>query len=113
MQENDELLKKLEQELKEYKAYVKERGVDYAIDRAYELTLKQEIIDCIVYDNEVSKEQRKALLKCDNVLDNCYDEWLKSDGNLREHLNYSVDKSVENITDDYRKEKIKANKEAR
>ena len=113
MNENDKLLKKLEQELKEYKSYVKERGVDYAIDKAYELTVKQEIIDCIAYDSNLSKEQKKALLKCDNVLNDCYDEWLKTDGNLREHLNYSVDKSVENITDDYKKDKIKANKEAR
>lgn len=113
MNENDELLKKLEQELKDYKAYIKEQGVDYAIDKAYELTVKQEIIDCIAYDSDLSNEQRKALLKTNNVLDDCYDEWLKTDGNLREHLNYSVDKSVENITDDYKKDKIKANKEAR
>ncbi len=113
MNENDELLKKLEQELKDYKTHVKERGVDYAIDKAYELTVKQEIIDCIAYDSDLSKEQKKALLKCDNVLNDCYDEWLKTDGNLREHLNYSVDKSVEHITNDYKKDKIKANKEAR
>ena len=106
MNENDELLKKLEQELKDYKAYIKEQGVDYAIDKAYELTVKQEIIDCIAYDSDLSNEQRKALLKTNNVLDDCYDEWLKTDGNLREHLNYSVDKSVENITDDYKKDKI-------
>ena len=66
-----------------------------------------------MYDNELSKEQIKALLKFDNVLDDCYDEWLKTDGNLREHLNFSVDKSVNHITDDYKKDKIKANKEAR
>ena len=113
MQENDKLLRKLEQELNHYKEYVKEKGVDFAIDKAYELTVKQEVIDCIAYDNELSKEQIKALLKCDNVLEDCYDEWLKTDGNLREHLNYSVDKSVENITDDYKKDKIKANKDAR
>ena len=113
MQDIDKLIEKLEQELKEYKSFVKEKGVDFAIDKAYELTVKQEVIDWIAYDNELSKEQIKALLKCDNVLEDCYDEWLKTDGNLREHLNYSVDKSVEHITDDYRKDKIKANKEAR
>ena len=47
MNEIDELLKKLELELKDYKSYVKEQGVDYAIEKAYELTVKQEIIDCI------------------------------------------------------------------
>lgn len=113
MQDINRLFEKLKQELNDYKSYVKERGVDYAIDKAYELTVRQEVIDCLMYDNELSREQIKALLKFDNVLDDCYDEWLKTDGNLREHLNYSVDKSVNHITDDYRKEKIKANKDAR
>ena len=113
MQDNDKLQQKLELELQNFKEYVKERGVDFAIDKAYELTVKQEVIDCLMYDNKLSKEQIKALLKFDNVLDDCYDEWLKTDGNLREHLNFSVDKSVNHITDDYKKDKIKANKEAR
>ena len=113
MQDIDRLFEKLKQELNDYKSYVKERGVDFAIDKAYELTVRQEVIDYLMYDNELSKEQIKALLKFDNVLDDCYDEWLKTDGNLREHLNYSVDKSVNHITDDYRKEKTKVNKEAR
>ena len=113
MEENDKLLKKLEQELKDYKEYIRNMGVDFAIDKAYELTVKQETIDCIAYDSNLSNEQRKALLKCNNVLDDCYDEWLKTDGNLREHLNYSVDKSVEHITDDYKKNKIKTRNDAR
>ena len=33
----------------EYKQEVKEMGVDVAIDRAYELTVKQEIIDGLLY----------------------------------------------------------------
>ena len=113
MNYSDKLLQKLEEELKEFKSYIKEQGVDFAIDKAYELTIKQEIIDSIIYDRTLSEEEIEVLLKCDNVLDQCYDEWLKTDGNLREHLNYSVDKSVEHITDDYRKDKIKANKEVR
>lgn len=113
MEENDKLLQKLERELNKYKAYIKEQGVDFAIDKAYELTVKQEIIDCIAYDSDLSKEQIKALLKFDNVLENCYDEWLNADGNLREHLNYSVNKSVEHITDDFKKEKIKTKNDAR
>ena len=43
----EKLFKKLEQEMKEYKEYIKERGVEFAIDRAYELTSKQEIIDSL------------------------------------------------------------------
>lgn len=106
MQDKDRLQQKLEQELNDYKSYVKEQGVDFAIDKAYELTVKQEIIDCLIYDNNFTKEQITALLKCDNILEQCYDEWLKSDGNLRETLNFVVDDRVELIIDDYQKKKI-------
>lgn len=101
MQDNDKLQQKLELELQNFKEYVKERGVDFAIDKAYELTVKQEIIDSIVYDSALSNEQIEALLKCDNILEQCYDEWLKSDGNLREKLNFVVDDRVDLIVDDY------------
>ena len=39
----DKLIKKLEQEIEDFKSELKEKGVDYAIDRAYELTAKQEM----------------------------------------------------------------------
>lgn len=109
----EKLQAKLEQELEDYKAKVKERGVDYAIDRAYEITAKQEIIDSLLYDNNLSKTQINALLKEKNVLDICYDDWLKFDGNMREHINYSVDKSLNFIVSDYRKEHLKNKKDAR
>ena len=88
MQEKDKLLEKLEQELKDYKSYVREQGVDFAIDKAYELTVKQEVIDCLMYDNELSKEQIKALLKFDNVLDDCYDEEFEY---LKKFIDYEID----------------------
>ena len=113
MQDKDKLIQKLEQELKDYKAYVKEQGVDFAIEKAYEITVKQEIIDVLVYDSELSDKQMKALLKTDKLLDECYDDWLHCDGNLKETLSFSVDESVNTITDNYKKEKIKANKEVR
>ena len=113
MEENDKLVLKLEQELKDFKEKIKALGVDYAIDKAYELTVKQEVIDCIMYDNSLSKEQRKALLSSDHLLEQFYDEWLSTDGNLREHLNYSVDKTIEYITDDYKKDKVKTKNDAR
>ena len=90
----DKLYKKLEIELKYFKDKIKEKGIDYVIDRAYELTAKQELIDSIMYDHQLSKTEIKALLSRDNVLDEMYDDWLSFDGNMREHINYSVDKSL-------------------
>lgn len=109
----DKLYKKLEDELKEFKAEMKEKGVDYAIDRAYELTTKQEIIDSIQFDHRLSKTEIKALLSRENVLDELYDDWLSFDGNMREHINYSVDKSLNLITDEYKKDKVKTKNDAR
>ena len=109
----DKLYKKLEDELKEFKAEMKEKGVDYAIDRAYELTTKQEIIDSIQFDHILSKTEIKALLSRENVLDELYDDWLSFDGNMREHINYSVDKSLNLITDEYKKDKVKTKNDAR
>ena len=102
----DKLYQKLENELKDFKTKMKENGVDYAIDRAYELTTKQEIIDSIEFDHDLSKTQIKALLSRENILDELYDDWLSFDGNMRENINYSVDESLNLITDEYKKDKI-------
>ena len=104
MNYSDKLLQKLEHELKDFKEYVKEHGIDFAIDKAYELTIKQEIIDSIIYDRTLSEEEIEVLLKCNNVLDQCYDEWLKSDGNIRDTLNFVVDERVDFIIDDFSKD---------
>lgn len=109
----DQLYEKLENEMKEYKEKVKEKGLDYAMDKAYEMTVKQEIIDSIEYDHELSKTEIKALLSRDNLLNELYDDWISFDGNMREQINYSVDKSVDIIADEYKKDKVKTKKEAR
>lgn len=100
----EKLYEKLEDELKKYKEHVREKGVDCAIDRAYEITVKQEIIDTIQFDCFLTKTQVKALLSKENVLDELYQDWISFDGNMREHIGYSVDKSLESIVDDYKKE---------
>lgn len=109
----DKLYQKLENELKDFKTKMKENGVDYAIDRAYELTTKQEIIDSIEFDHDLSKTQIKALLSRENILDELYDDWLSFDGNMRENINYSVDESLNLITHEYKKDKIKTKNNTR
>lgn len=109
----DKVYQKLENELKDFKTKMKENGVDYAIDRAYELTTKQEIIDSIEFDHDLSKTQIKALLSRENILDELYNDWLSFDGNMRENINYSVDESLNLITDEYKKDKIKTKNNTR
>ena len=97
----DKLQEKLEQELKDFKQEVKEMGVDIAVDKAYELTVKQEIIDGLIYDTNLSKKEINAILSCKKPLQKMYEDWLTQDGNLRADLNFSIDKSVNSLTNAY------------
>lgn len=91
----DELMKKLENEYNEFKEQFMGLSPKEAVDNAYELVVKQEILDCFNYDMSYDKEELQALLKQDSLLSQAYDEWLSADGNLREALQYSVDNVVE------------------
>ena len=100
---------KLEREFKAFKKDLKKLPKNKIIDKAYELTVKQEIIDGLLYDNNLSKKEINAILSCKKPLQKMYDDWLTQDGNLRESLNFSIDKSVNSLTSAY----IKRIKEAR
>ena len=103
------LIEKLEQELNSFKQTIKEKGVDYAIDKAYELTAKQGIIDCFICDFNLSKTQIRALMAKENVLDELYDDWLGFDGNMREDITFCVEEALDKITYSY-VQKINMNK---
>ena len=111
----DELMKKLENEYSEFKEQFMSVSAKEAVDNAYELVVKQEILDSFNYDMSYDKEKLQALLKQDNLLSQAYDEWLSTDGNLREALQYSVDNVVEMAVEDGKelklsnKDKVKIN----
>ena len=111
----DELMKKLENEYSEFKEQFMSLSPKEAVDNAYELVVKQEILDSFNYDMSYDKEKLQALLKQDNLLSQAYDEWLSTDGNLREALQYSVDNVVEMAVEDGKelklsnKDKVKIN----
>lgn len=107
---NEKLQQKLEQEMKDFKDEIREKGVDYALDRTYELAAKQEIIDSLYYDNSLSNIQERALLSRVCLLDELYDDWLGFDGNMRQDINFSIDKSLNYITGEY-KESLKKKKD--
>ncbi len=111
----DELMEKLENEYSEFKEQFMSLSPKEAVDNAYELVVKQEILDSFNYDMSYDKEELQALLKQDNLLSQAYDEWLSADGNLREALQYSVDNVVEMAVEDGKelklsnKDKVKIN----
>jgi hypothetical protein len=99
----------------EYNDFIKElknERPEVIIERAYEKVCKEEIL-YIFEKNDLSVNECKSLLKCPNILDDCYDEWLNSDGNFNEMLEYAVDNSVEHITEDFIKEQKQKNKDSR
>ena len=91
----------------EYYSFIGELRKDrpeIIIERAYEVVCKGEMI--YLFENKLLDiSECKALLKKDCILDQCYSDWLKSDGNLNEILGYSVDNSIEKIVKNF-KEKI-------
>lgn len=101
MDEKKILLEKLQDKLElEYSNFINElkyESKEYIIEQAYEITAKQEIKDYLV-GREASEEELKVLLKKSYVLDNMYDKWLDTDGNLYEALQYAVDDRVGELT---------------
>ena len=63
--------------------------------------IKQEIIDGLIYDTNLSKKEINAILSCKKPLQKMYEDWLTQDGNLRADLNFSIDKSVNSLTNAY------------
>lgn len=64
----EELIKKLENEYNECKERFMSLTPKGAIDNAYELVVKQEILDSFNYDMDYGKEELQALLKQDDLL---------------------------------------------
>ncbi len=111
----DDLIKKLEKEYNEFKEMYMSLSPKEMVDRAYELVVKQELLDSFNYDMGYDKEEIQALLKQDNLLQQAYDEWLDTDGNLRSALEFSVDNVVFDAVKDSQeiklsdKDKVKEN----
>lgn len=96
---------KIDKEYEEFIAELKQCPPQVILERAYEKVSKEEMVYKIK-DKDYTVSDLKALLKTDGILQECYDEWLKSDGNFNEVLEYAVDERIDLIIDDY-KEKNK------
>ena len=108
----EKFIKKINDEYDSFVKELKEQELEVIIDRAYEHVCKQEMV--YIYENKDFTEQElKALLKCSNVLSDCYDEWLKTDANFNELLEFAVNNSTEHIVDDYKRDLRKKSKESR
>ena len=103
---------KLTNEYNDFISELKNERPQVILERAYEKVCKEEMVYIFEKIN-LSANECKALLKCPNILSDCYDEWLKSDGNFNELLEYAVENSVEHIVEDFKLDQKKKNKESR
>ena len=113
--ENEELknklIEKLEREVNEFKDTLRGLSADEIMDNSYKLTCIIEMKDYLIYNKELSKFELKTLLKREDILEECYDDWLSCDGNLREALEFSIDDTIDLIRDN--EVKKERNKDAR
>lgn len=103
----DILMKKIEQELFNYKQdLIKNCTADEIIAKAYKITFKEQIKDII--DNTIlGRNEMKVLLKTEHILDKLYCYWESSDGNIWEQLEDKVDEKIGKMTMEYERKKLK------
>lgn len=107
MNNTDKLIKKLEKEYEKFIYKIKETGVDNVINNAYEIVIKQAIIDYISCE-EIDNTEVQALLKKDNLLNELYNEWMDTDCNIYRTVGEVVQERIEEIANVYvEKEKDK------
>lgn len=111
----EELKKRLDEKVdKEFNNFIAELincRPQVILERAYEKVAKEEMV-YLIKNKEYTITEIKALLKDNCILDECYDEWLKSDGNFNELLDFAVEERITSIVDEF-KENIKRKEESR
>lgn len=112
----DKLFDKVnEKVVKEYNDFIdnlKQLSPNQIIDKAYEKICKEEFVYKLENKN-LSETELKAILKSPNFLSECYEEWLGSDGNFNELLEYSMENAIEQLVNDFKQETKEKNKESR
>lgn len=104
MNNTDKLIKKLEKEYENFISKIKDTGVDTAINNSYEIVIKQAIIDYISCE-EIDNNELQALLKKDNLLNELYNEWMRTDCNIYTTVGEVVEERIEEIANEYAEKK--------
>ncbi len=110
MDNKEELNKKLDEEYKKLCDELKLKSKEEIIERAYELTVKEELKEEIknmdLYDKEII-----IMTEQDDLLNEFYHDWLDIDVPLGEVLRDTIQESIASITRYYKKQnKFKPNK---
>ena len=88
---------KLEREFKAFKKDLKKLPKNKIIDKAYELTAKEEIKDTLINMNLHDAEKEMLFLQ-DDILNEFYHDWLDCDVPLGDSMQYCIEESVATLT---------------
>ena len=93
----EKLRKKMESEYDEFIERIKKTGsVDTAIEKAYEIIYKQEIIAC-TYDPDMKTSEIDNLLMSEYPLEMIYDEWMDTDASVADMLQDCIRETADKI----------------
>lgn len=98
------LSKQMSQEYKEYISQLKKLSIDEIIKKSYETTIKKQFLSLLGTDQNIDRNELKALLHSDNILDELYEQWNYDirDFNvvLEDSFIYSFNEFVKNYEED-------------
>ncbi len=101
----DTLMAKIEQELSKYKQnLMKNCTPKEIVEKSYETTFKEETVS-IINVLMIGRNEIKALLKEDNILDKMYSKYQKRDGSMLDNLVDITRDILEDIDKDFMKKR--------
>lgn len=88
---------KLEREFKHFKKGLKKLPKNKIIDKAYEITSKEEIKDILI-NMDLHDAEKEMLFYQDDILNEFYYDWLDCDVPLGDSMQYCVEESIATLT---------------
>ena len=88
---------KLEREFKHFKKGLKKLPKNKIIDKAYEITSKEEIKDILI-NMDLHDAEKEMLCYQDDILNEFYYDWLDCDVPLGDSMQYCVEESIATLT---------------
>ena len=85
---------KIEGAYNEFKEEMLKKDPEEIFEKAYKISIITEIFDILFDSYEFTPHEAEIVLEFKgNILEQVYDEWLKSDNGIREDVEQSIDKT--------------------
>ena len=91
------LERKLEREFNDFKKGLNKLPKDKIIEKAYEITSKEEIKDMLI-NMDLHDLEKEIIFLQEDVLNEFYHDWLDCDVPLGESMQYCIEESVATLT---------------